>query len=189
MWAKNIGFSLGYKVQSVFHWVRNNYFLFQTVEFSILSLASECQYRENHVKISPKTEAIPHFTPWKSSSHKLHIHRTSFPFKWLFLRCSEFKGSLHCKLISCLWRHKQVPVNLFLTNMSKSSSQKRENSAFYRSQLGTIHIFFNCHNHLMLFKNKVKGFPGGAVVANLPANAGDTGSSPGLGRSYMPRSN
>ena len=32
------------------------------------------------------------------------------------------------------------------------------------------------------------GFPGGAVVENLPANAGDTGSSPGLGRSHMPRS-
>ena len=25
------------------------------------------------------------------------------------------------------------------------------------------------------------GFPGGAVVESLPANAGDTGSSPGLG--------
>ena len=33
------------------------------------------------------------------------------------------------------------------------------------------------------------GFPGGAVVKNPPANAGDTGSSPGLGRSHMPRSN
>ena len=32
-------------------------------------------------------------------------------------------------------------------------------------------------------------FPGGAVVENLPANAGDTGSSPGPGRSHMPRSN
>ena len=32
------------------------------------------------------------------------------------------------------------------------------------------------------------GFPGGAVVESLPANAGDTGSSPGLGRSHMPRS-
>ena len=30
------------------------------------------------------------------------------------------------------------------------------------------------------------GFPGGAVVENLPANAGDTGSSPGQGtRSHM----
>ena len=30
------------------------------------------------------------------------------------------------------------------------------------------------------------GFPGGAVVENLPANVGDTGSSPGPGRSHMP---
>ena len=27
------------------------------------------------------------------------------------------------------------------------------------------------------------GFPGGSVVKNLPANAGDSGSIPGLGRS------
>ena len=27
------------------------------------------------------------------------------------------------------------------------------------------------------------GFPGGSVVKNLPANAGDLGSIPGLGRS------
>ena len=38
-------------------------------------------------------------------------------------------------------------------------------------------------------KNHVVGFPGGAVVENLPAGAGDMGSSPGLGRSHMPRSN
>ena len=34
----------------------------------------------------------------------------------------------------------------------------------------------------------VRGFPGGAVVESPPANAGDTGSSPGLGGSRMPRS-
>ena len=32
-------------------------------------------------------------------------------------------------------------------------------------------------------------FPGGAVVKNPPANAGDAGSSPGPGRSHMPWSN
>ena len=32
-------------------------------------------------------------------------------------------------------------------------------------------------------------FPGGAVVKNLPVSAGDTGSSPGPGRSHLPRSN
>ena len=40
-----------------------------------------------------------------------------------------------------------------------------------------------------MVKNHMKGFPGGAVVESLPANAGDTGSRPGLGRSHMPRSN
>ena len=38
-------------------------------------------------------------------------------------------------------------------------------------------------------KSSSKGFPGGAVVKNLPANAGDTGSSPGPGRSHMLWSN
>ena len=33
------------------------------------------------------------------------------------------------------------------------------------------------------------GFPAGAVAENLPASAGDTGSSPGLGGSHMPQSN
>ena len=41
-----------------------------------------------------------------------------------------------------------------------------------------------------LSTNETMGdFPGGAVVKNPPANAGDTGSSPGPGRSRMPRSN
>ena len=38
------------------------------------------------------------------------------------------------------------------------------------------------------FFKKAEGFPGGAVVESLPANAGDTSSSPGLGGSHMPRS-
>ena len=32
-------------------------------------------------------------------------------------------------------------------------------------------------------KTDIQGFPGGTVVKNPPANAGDTGSSPGPGRS------
>ena len=36
---------------------------------------------------------------------------------------------------------------------------------------------------------KYEGFRGGSVVENPPANAGDMGSCPGLGRSHMPRSN
>ena len=41
----------------------------------------------------------------------------------------------------------------------------------------------------ILSKSPPWDFPGGAVVKNPPANAGDTGSSPGLGRSHMPQSN
>ena len=38
-------------------------------------------------------------------------------------------------------------------------------------------------------KEQNRDFPGGAVAKNLPANAGDMGSIPGLGRSHMSRSN
>ena len=45
----------------------------------------------------------------------------------------------------------------------------------------------------LIYLDELKGmhgdFPGGAVVKNPPANAGDMGSSPGPGRSHMPRSN
>ena len=60
----------------------------------------------------------------------------------------------------------------------------------------------DCHEHsplslsgsvMLLVVSKARrlreGFPDGAVVENLPANAGDTGSSPGLGGSHMPWSN
>ena len=44
--------------------------------------------------------------------------------------------------------------------------------------------------HQTLFlRLKYLEFTSGAVVKNPPANAGDTGSSPGPGRSHMPRSN
>ena len=38
-------------------------------------------------------------------------------------------------------------------------------------------------------KKKGADFPGGAVVKNPSANAGDMGSIPGPGRSHMPQSN
>ena len=42
---------------------------------------------------------------------------------------------------------------------------------------------------LHYYKNNPRDFPGGAVVKNPPANAGDTCSSPGPGRSHMLRNN
>ena len=43
-------------------------------------------------------------------------------------------------------------------------------------------------NNICALKIKGEGFPGGTVVENLPANAGDMGLSPGLGRSHVLRS-
>ena len=41
----------------------------------------------------------------------------------------------------------------------------------------------------MLVLKRNEGFPGGTVVKDLPVNAGNTGSSPGAGRSHMLWSN
>ena len=46
--------------------------------------------------------------------------------------------------------------------------------------------YIKCLRKFFYLKKATLGFPGGAVVKNLPANAGDTGSSPGLGRSHIP---
>ena len=40
----------------------------------------------------------------------------------------------------------------------------------------------------MIIRTK-RGFPGGAVAKNLPANAGDTGLSPGPVTSHVPQRN
>ena len=71
-----------------------------------------------------------------------------------------------------------------------------------RFQPNSKHCFYRLNEVIMLTKNlghtdepvcraeiETQGFPGGTVVKNPPASAGDTGSSPGPGRSHMPRSN
>ena len=45
------------------------------------------------------------------------------------------------------------------------------------------------NKHIHYSQKTNRDFPGGAVVKNPPANAGDTGSIPDPGRSHMPRSN
>ena len=52
-----------------------------------------------------------------------------------------------------------------------------------------IHFIFLSLYIYYISKIKNVDFPSGAVVKNLPVNAGDMGSSPGLGRSHMLRSN
>ena len=65
--------------------------------------------------------------------------------------------------------------------------------AEHRRPKGLLRIFYpevlQQRLRFTWFQNRGKGFPGCAVSENLPANAGNTGSSPGLGRSHMPWSN
>ena len=58
-----------------------------------------------------------------------------------------------------------------------------------RKRLELKNEFSKVTGHRINTQKSVLGFPGDAVVENLPANAGDMGSSPGLGRSHMLRSN
>ena len=54
------------------------------------------------------------------------------------------------------------------------------------------HTHTHAHNVILFSRKKERNlgdFPGGAVVKNPPANAGDTGSSPGPGGFHMPWSN
>ena len=48
-----------------------------------------------------------------------------------------------------------------------------------------LYISFPVHCYFLIIRGKIltKGFPSGSVVKNLPANAGDVGSIPGLERS------
>ena len=81
-----------------------------------------------------------------------------------------------------------------MTNIFYKENQDCYNACDIRNSC--YKISHNCNNimsYLVYFKYMLKlcmrGFPGGTVVKNPPANAGGTGSSPGLGRSHMPRSN
>ena len=74
----------------------------------------------------------------------------------------------------------------FLSNFILTSSGLLEDQ---RTRLVPKRSHVTNFNYRLLLKNLNRGFPGGAAVENLPANAGNTGSSPGLGRSHMPRSN
>ena len=43
-------------------------------------------------------------------------------------------------------------------------------------------------SHFLISKLTYRDFPGGRVLKNPPARAGDTGSSPGRERSHVPQS-
>ena len=72
---------------------------------------------------------------------------------------------------------------------NKINIQKSVLFLYINNKLSVKEIKKNNPIYNNIKKNKILGFLGGAVIKNLPANAGDMGLSPGPGRSHMPWSN
>ena len=74
--------------------------------------------------------------------------------------------------------------------MAQGNNLKTLSLVIYWVMSGTAFISDSVYSSVKIKDlDTILDFPGGAVVRTLPANAGDTGSSPGLGRSHIPRSN
>ena len=124
------------------------------------------------------TEGAPqrsnHF--WHHCYHHFHSHHHHQPCR-------------HClTLLNILGRETHPPLQLFtgrqeLKAHSFPNSCKAENPKERTREEKPLSSTMK-----RVQKNTPQGFPGGAVVKNPPANAGDTGSSPGPGRSHVPRS-
>ena len=90
-------------------------------------------------------------------SHKLLGGGTSLAVQWL---------TLHLPM-------QGVPVSIPVRGAKMPHASQPKNENIKQKQY--------CKNSMKNFKNGPhRGFPGGTVVENLPANAGDTVSSPGL---------
>ena len=66
-----------------------------------------------------------------------------------------------------------------------------KNNRDYKRLYGNIIQQYTLHTHISKITEIRTSwdFPGGSVVKNPPANAGDTDSRPGLGRSHIPQNN
>ena len=89
---------------------------------------------------------------------------------------------LFIKTYHCFYTAKET------INKTKKPTEWEKTFANDMTDKGLISNIYKQRIQLNIKKNKNRGFPGGAVVENLPANAGNMGSSPGLGRSHMPQS-
>ena len=103
----------------------------------------------------------------------------------------DLGGSNLMALISCL-----LAVSPKLLQRIKMAQVKSNKGKLQGKRLGLLIFFHMCSGAEVEQPHKPQhsrtefsGFPGGAVVENPPANAGDMGSSPDPGRSHMPRSN
>ena len=98
----------------------------------------------------------------------------------------EYDGDLHL-IATCFVT---IALGLFVNLIFSSKKMMYFWQPMIFFWLGETFTRLICYgNRTVMLKSSFRSFPGGAVVKNPPANAGDTGSSPGPGRSHMLRSN
>ena len=154
---------------------------------------------------SPPPSCKFHFENIWNTKKGLQILLTCFP---LALFCEVIQKCLPVALVQDFTPKCKTEWFCILCVCVREKEREREGERNSVSQLPLypLHVLFRTeeedsaqcslqlwqqgrNTRLCLLKNVRQGFPSGAVVENLPANAGDTGSSPGLGRSHKPRSN
>ena len=133
------------------------------------------------------------FCPWDSPGKNTGLSCYSL-LQGIFLTQGSNPSLLHCRQILCWLSYEgcPIPVLKFLWAIFTT-----RNFAVVIFCLEALALAL-CHaagpslylaGSLTLrypLKNHMPGFPGGSVVKNPPANSGDTGSTPDLGRFYMP---
>ena len=118
---------------------------------------------------------------WMSTCKRMKLDPYLTPYKKLTQNGPRIKTIKFLEENTGVNLHDLLSGNRFRCN-TKGMSNKRKND-----KLNFIEIKNFLYQRTL--SRSYQGFPGGTVVKNLPANAGDTGSSPDLGRSHMLRSN
>ena len=128
--------------------------------------------RSSKMKINKETQAL---NETLNKINLIDIYRTFHPKTTEYTFFSSTHGTF--SRIDHILSHK--------LSLGKFKKSKIVSSVFSDNNAMRLDINYRKKN----CKKCKQGFPGGAVVENLPANAGDMGLSTGLGRSHMPRSN
>ena len=155
------------------------------------------QIRRNKIPLSHECGDLGLFCSYVSDYQEWYVACSRYIINTCWIKESRvlwgcksvhiYKGNLVICILKILML---PPKNLWWKCMMEKNGQLQ----FCNWKAQNIHSSYipeECNRNLniWLVRSISGGFPGGAVVENLPANAGNMGSRPGLGRSHMPRSN
>ena len=133
--------------------------------------------------------------PLVPSVNSLVISRAKFSVGVWFVFCSFMSCPSILKRSFCLYFPSSLPSSFLLSLFARRGCRVWRLFRYSSYDIRCKHSLLKHFIIVSLGQDKIitiittRDFPGGAVVKNLPANAGDTGSSPGPGGSHMLQSN